>query len=211
MSKPSLIIWKFSVHVLLKPSLENFEHYFTSVWDKCNCAVVWAFFVIACFGIGMKTDHFQSCGHCWVFQICWHIDIDLLISNVTLAYTKFPSIMEFIYSCTWILLCSPLDFRTKFFPLSEGVLPLEYRAMFHSLCSYSTSLVSFNRARQDSAPCTALGAQDATTAAWTQPLNPSGCTNSASGQQFLTWIICAEYIFKNQCVFLKVQCYSSDL
>ena len=26
------------------------------------------------FGTGMKTDHFQSCGHCWVFQICWHIE-----------------------------------------------------------------------------------------------------------------------------------------
>ena len=30
-SKSSLNIWKFMVHVLLKPSLENFEHYFTSV------------------------------------------------------------------------------------------------------------------------------------------------------------------------------------
>ena len=30
-SKTSLDIWKFSVHVLLKPGLENFEHYFTSV------------------------------------------------------------------------------------------------------------------------------------------------------------------------------------
>ena len=30
-SKSSLIIWKFTVHVLLKPGLENFEHYFTSV------------------------------------------------------------------------------------------------------------------------------------------------------------------------------------
>ena len=30
-SKTSLNIWKFSVHVLLKPGLENFEHYFTSV------------------------------------------------------------------------------------------------------------------------------------------------------------------------------------
>ena len=36
-SKYSLNIWKFSVHVLLKPSLENFEHYFASV---CNCAVI---------------------------------------------------------------------------------------------------------------------------------------------------------------------------
>ena len=29
--KSSLDIWKFSVHVLLKPSLENVEHYFASV------------------------------------------------------------------------------------------------------------------------------------------------------------------------------------
>ena len=38
---------KFMVHILLKPGLENFEHYFTSVWDECNCVVVWAFFWIA--------------------------------------------------------------------------------------------------------------------------------------------------------------------
>ena len=30
-SKSSLNIWKFTVHILLKPSLENFEHYFASV------------------------------------------------------------------------------------------------------------------------------------------------------------------------------------
>ena len=46
-SKSSLNIWKFTVHVLLKPGLENFEYYLTSVWDECNCVVVWAFFGIA--------------------------------------------------------------------------------------------------------------------------------------------------------------------
>ena len=46
-SKASLKVWKFTVHVLLKPGLENFEHYFTNVWDECNCVVVWAFFDIA--------------------------------------------------------------------------------------------------------------------------------------------------------------------
>ena len=46
-SKSSLNIWKFTVHVLLKPGLENFEHYLTSVWDECNCAVVCAFFGIS--------------------------------------------------------------------------------------------------------------------------------------------------------------------
>jgi len=34
--KTSLHIRKFTVHILLKPGLENFEHYFTSVWDECN-------------------------------------------------------------------------------------------------------------------------------------------------------------------------------
>ena len=46
-SKSSLNIWKFLVHVLLKLGLENFEHYFASMWDKCNYAVVWTFFGIA--------------------------------------------------------------------------------------------------------------------------------------------------------------------
>ena len=46
-SKSSLNTWNFMVHVLLKPGLENFEHYFTSVWDECNCAVVCAIFGIA--------------------------------------------------------------------------------------------------------------------------------------------------------------------
>ena len=46
-SKTSLNIWKFTVHVLLKPGLEHFELYFINVWDECNCAVVWAFFDIA--------------------------------------------------------------------------------------------------------------------------------------------------------------------
>ena len=33
------------------------------------------------FGIGMKTDLFQSCGHCWVFQFCWHIECSTFIAS----------------------------------------------------------------------------------------------------------------------------------
>ena len=33
------------------------------------------------FGIRMKTDLFQSCGHCWVFQICWHIECNTLTAS----------------------------------------------------------------------------------------------------------------------------------
>ena len=74
--KSSLNIWKFIVHVLFKPGLENFEHYFASMWDECNCAGVWAFF-----GIGMKTDHFQACGHCWVFHICWPVECNIFTAS----------------------------------------------------------------------------------------------------------------------------------
>ena len=61
-SKTSLNIWKFTVHVLLKPDLENFEHYFTSVWNGCNCAVVWAFFVFA-----FLRDWNEN----WPFPVLW--------------------------------------------------------------------------------------------------------------------------------------------
>ena len=80
-STSSLNIWKFTVHVLLKPSLENFEYYFASIWDECivwdeyNSAVVWTFLGLPFFGIGMKTDFFQSCGLYWVFRICCHIEV----------------------------------------------------------------------------------------------------------------------------------------
>ena len=39
-SETSLNIREFMVHVLLKPDLENFEHYFPSMLDECNCALV---------------------------------------------------------------------------------------------------------------------------------------------------------------------------
>ena len=60
-SKTSLNIWKFTVHILLKPGL-NFEHYFASVWDECNCAVVWAFF-----GMAFLWDWNEN----WPFPVLW--------------------------------------------------------------------------------------------------------------------------------------------
>ena len=61
-SKSSLNILKFSVHILLKSSLENFQHYFASMWDECNCAVIWAFF-----GIVFLWDWNEN----WPFPVLW--------------------------------------------------------------------------------------------------------------------------------------------
>jgi len=74
-SKTSLNIWKFTVHVLLKPGFENFEHYFTSVWDESNRVVVWAFF-----GIAFLWDWNEN----WPFPVLWPL----------LSFPKFAGILS---------------------------------------------------------------------------------------------------------------------
>ena len=102
MIQQMLVIWslvplsvlKFMVHILLKPGLENFEHYFTSVWDECNCEVVWSFFGIAFPSDWNENWLFQSCGHCWVFPICWHIECNTFTassSRIWNSSTGIPS------------------------------------------------------------------------------------------------------------------------
>ena len=81
--KTSLNIWKFTVHVLLKPGLENFEQYFTSVWDECNCAVVWTFF-----GIAFLRDWNEN----WPFPVLWPL-------------LSFPNLLA--YSCQGPTLVDP--------------------------------------------------------------------------------------------------------
>ena len=80
-SKTSLNIWMFTVHVLLKPGLENFEHYLTSVWDECNCAVVWALF-----GIAFLWDCFQ--------ELWWQ-------TGLIPTFYLFPSFLVFNIWASW--------------------------------------------------------------------------------------------------------------
>ena len=71
-SKTSLNFREFTV--LLKPGLQNFEHYFTSMWDECNCAVVWTFFGIA---------------------FLWHWNKNIFSSPVATAeFSKFAGILS---------------------------------------------------------------------------------------------------------------------
>ena len=72
-SKTSLNIWKFPVHVLLKPGLENFQCYFARVWGECNCSAVWTVFDIA-----FLWDLNEN----WPFPVLWPL---LSVPNL-LAY-----------------------------------------------------------------------------------------------------------------------------
>ena len=60
--KHSLYIWKFSVHILLKPSMKDFEYYLASMWNKHNCVVVWTFF-----GIVFLWDWNEN----WPLSVLW--------------------------------------------------------------------------------------------------------------------------------------------
>ena len=91
-SKTSLNIWKFLVHILLKPGLENFENYFASVWDECNCVVVWTFFDTVLLWDWMKMNLFQSCGHCWVFQMCWYIECNTFTASSFMIWNSSTGI-----------------------------------------------------------------------------------------------------------------------
>ena len=77
--KTNLNIWKFSVYILLKPGLENFEHYFASMRDECSCVAVWAFF-----GITFLWDWNGN----WPFSILWPV---LNFPNLHIEYNTFTA------------------------------------------------------------------------------------------------------------------------
>ena len=80
-SKSSLYIWNFSVHILLKPSLKNFEHYFASMWNNCKCAAIWTSFGSAFLWNWNENWPFWILWLLLVFQICWHIGCSTLTES----------------------------------------------------------------------------------------------------------------------------------
>ena len=77
-SKSSLYICKFLLHILLKPSLKDFEHYLVSMWEECNCAVVWAFFGIAFLWDWNVNWLFPFLWPLLSFPNCWLIECNML-------------------------------------------------------------------------------------------------------------------------------------
>ena len=114
--------WIFSVHVMLTLSLKDFQHYLASMWNKSNWVVVEHSLALIFFEIEMKTDFFQPCGQCFVFQIYWHMECSTLtalsfriLSNsagipsppLTLLVVMLP------FSITVIQVCAPTSVLKK--------------------------------------------------------------------------------------------------
>ena len=86
-----LAIWSLVPLPFLNPACTSGSSQFTYSWSlalriillACEISVIVFEHSLALpfFGIGMKTDLFQPCGHCWIFQICWHIECSIYTAS----------------------------------------------------------------------------------------------------------------------------------
>ena len=109
MIQQMLAIWSLVPLPFLKPAWTSGSSWFMCCWSlawrilsitllSCEMNAIVLYFehylALLFFGIGMKTDIFQSCGPCWVFQICWLIKCStFIISSFRIwnGSTEIPS------------------------------------------------------------------------------------------------------------------------
>ena len=102
-----LAIWSLVPLLFLNPSQTSGSSWFTYCWSlawkilsitllACEVTAIVQysehFLALPFFGIGMKTDLSQSCGHCWVFQICWHIEYSTLTASLFRLWNRSTGI-----------------------------------------------------------------------------------------------------------------------
>ena len=110
------------------------------------CGSLRIFLALPFFGIGMKTDLFQSCGHCWVFQMFWHIECSTFTASSyriwnSSARIPSPLLALFIVMLPKAHLTSHSrmsDSRWVITPLrlSESWRPFLYKCIFATSSSY---------------------------------------------------------------------------
>ena len=92
MIQRTLAIWSLVPLPFLNPACtsgsSSFRYCWSLAWSilsitllACEISTIIHSLALPFFGIGMKTDFNQSCGHCWVFQICWHIGCNALTAS----------------------------------------------------------------------------------------------------------------------------------
>ena len=141
-SKSSLYTWKSSVHVLLRPSLKDFEHYLASMWNESNYMVVWTFFGIAFLLDWNENWHFQSCGQCWVFQIYRHMECSNLTASSFRIWNSStgipsPSLVLFVLMVPKALLTSHSRMSGSRWVITPSWLSGPWRSFLYSSYMYS--------------------------------------------------------------------------
>ena len=89
MIKQMLVIWSLVPLPFQNPVWTSGSSWYMYCWSQawrifsitllvCGMSTIAQWFehslALLFFGVGMKTDLFQACGHFWVFQICWHVE-----------------------------------------------------------------------------------------------------------------------------------------
>ena len=136
-----LAIWSLVPLAFLKPTwtsgrhgsriaedgLDNFEHYFTSVWDECNCAVVWAFYGIAFLWDWNENWPFPVLGHndrkkpLWDAQGKRHSRQGEACLFIHLSNCVVPCCCSSV-SKSCLTLCNPMDSSPPGFPVLHPLL-----------------------------------------------------------------------------------------
>ena len=118
MIQQMLAIWSLVPLPFLKPAWTSGSSWYKHCWSlawrllsinllACEMsAIVWYLehsLALPFFGIGLKTDLFQSCGHCWVFQICWHIECSTFTTSSSRRLITLQYCCGFCHTSTWII------------------------------------------------------------------------------------------------------------
>ena len=154
-----LTIWSGS-SAISKSSLNIWNSQLTYYWSlhwiiltttllMCTMsAIVWYYehsFALLFFGIGMKTDLFQSCGHCWVYQICWHTEFSTFTASsfrIWNSSTGIPSPPLALFVVEALLTMHSRMSGSRWVVIPSW-LSGSWRSLLHSSSVYSCHLFCF--------------------------------------------------------------------
>ena len=155
-----LVIWSLVPLPFLNPAWASGSSWFTYCWSLawrnlsiillvCEMSAIVPLFehslALPFFGIGMKTDLFQSCGHCWVFQICWYIECSTFTASSFRIWTSSAGIPSsplalFIVMLSKARLTSPSRMSGSRWVITPSWLSGSWRSFWYSpLCILATS------------------------------------------------------------------------
>ena len=155
-----LAIWSLVPLPFLKPAWTSGSSRFTYCWSlawrilsitllACEMSAIVQQFehslALPFFGIGMKTDLFQSCGQCWVFQICWHIECSTFTASffrIWNSSTGIPSplLALFVVMLPKAHLPSHSWVSGSWWVITQLWLSWSWRSFLYSSCVYSCYL-----------------------------------------------------------------------
>ena len=156
MIQQMLAIWSLVLLPFINPAWTFGSSWFTYCWSvawrmlnitlvACEMSIIVQWFehslALPFFEIGMKTDLFESCGHCWVFQICWHIDCSTFTASnfrIWNSSTGIPSLPLALFVV--MLPKAHLTSHSRMSGFSWVITPLwlsgSWRSFLHSCSAY---------------------------------------------------------------------------